>query len=1095
MKSLLLAVLLASPSPELVVTYTSPGKGFLSLAVYDEQGTLVRTLLSAQAVEAGPGSTSWDATTDLGVPVKAGRYQARGVFFAEPPRTDWRCTVGKSGNPPYPTADGRGGWGGNLGYASGICANDKTIVMSWACVEDHQITGVQEMDADGNVQRRYHTFYPWDQRSASAMDERNLYLGIYDHGKGLELAEYKLGEPKGRILAKLPVKPVKTPTGRWAHRAFSMIDGLALTPDRIFASVATTGELFAIERTSGKILKQASLKAPYGLAVRDGKLHVVSDGQVLRYTLDLAPDGVAVSKGVLVAPGALVAHPDGRLFVGDSGTRAAIDLEFEAGSKQIVAFSKDGKEIGRVGAKGGAPRSGRFVSERLGDIYALCLSPDKKALFVQDVATGFNRTSRWSLDGKLEKEWFGRKLECFSDRVNLDRPEEIVKVGGAFDDVLTAQAWTVDYVAGTWKPAWRYTMPYAQNWQNEVVVGYGHGGNPLREPDGKVLPWPIFSYGDEGGLRSWKGRHYMLSGEGVIFTYGPDQAPKPVAMAFSHRAERKGEKIQTYYDQGPNTWFTWADANADGRVQIGETDVVENPPLLADAPRLWTLQWAGDGLDLLIHIFTRTKGPAKEMTRLARLPLKELRPDGVPVYDWRQLKLLDPGLAYPSLDGGAGDKPVGHVSAIEFRSDEKSLYTIIDPGCAKPLRLPGIDGEGWWASRNWRKKIARFDKATGRCLWAVGRRAAGAAKAGQMYNPTSVAGVVDDAVFASDAMGVIWVWDTDGRYIGRLYNGPDDRKLDSNQMNIELMRANVLRNPKDGKIYAVTNDTGVQVHEVILPRRTPVAGAAVVVTEAVAAAAKPWDPEGVTPGARPSGQALRAAGPVTVNGDLDGREGWHAKGVEPLLVLLEGERLATVRVLYDASTLYLSYEVASPREPLNPGTELPISPFVSGAYVDFSIAPEWSRPQREAPAAGDVRVILARITGSPPSFFQSGYWQVRPGGQGGQTVTSPAASVRIDQIMEVPGLKQAWKLKGMHDRTKSFLYTVEAAVPLASIGITGDPAGRTIGFDASVAFANEGGDRRERAAHWAGETEAAVVDRPGSIRLLPRTWGSLTFGR
>ena len=434
---------------------------------------------------------------------------------------------------------------------------------------------------------------------------------------------------------------------------------------------------------------------------------------------------------------------------------------------------------------------------------------------------------------------------------------------------------------------------------------------------------------------------------------------------------------------------------------------------------------------------------------------------------------------------------MGQVSAIEFRSDETSLYTILDPGCAKSLRLPGIDGEGWWASRNWRKKIARFDKATGRCLWAVGRRAAGVAKPGQMYNPTSVAGVVDDAVFASDAMGVIWVWDHEGRYLGRLYNGPDDRKLDSNQMNIELMRANVLRNPKDGKIYAVTNDTGVQVHEVILPKRTPVAGAAVVVTEAVAAAAKPWDPEGVPPGARPSAQALRAAGPVTVNGDLDGREGWHAKGVEPMLVLLDGERLATVRALYDATTLYLSYDVVSPREPLNPGTELPISPFVSGAYVDFYVSPGGSK--REAPAAGDLRVILARITGSPPSFFQSGYWQVCPGGKGGQTVTSPAASVRIDQIMEVPGLTQAWKLKGMHDRTKRFQYTIELAVPLASIGLPGDPAGRTIGFDASVAFSNEGGDRRERAAHWAGETEAAVVDRPGSIRLLPRTWGSLTF--
>jgi len=66
MKSLLLALLLAQDTQNIPVTYSSPGKGFLSLALYDEQGVLVRTLLTARAVEAGPGSTSWDATTDLG---------------------------------------------------------------------------------------------------------------------------------------------------------------------------------------------------------------------------------------------------------------------------------------------------------------------------------------------------------------------------------------------------------------------------------------------------------------------------------------------------------------------------------------------------------------------------------------------------------------------------------------------------------------------------------------------------------------------------------------------------------------------------------------------------------------------------------------------------------------------------------------------------------------------------------------------------------------------------------------------------------------------------------------------------------------------
>ncbi len=77
-------------------------------------------------------------------------------------------------------------------------------------------------------------------------------------------------------------------------------------------------------------------------------------------------------------------------------------------------------------------------------------------------------------------------------------------------------------------------------------------------------------------------------------------------------------------------------------------------------------------------------------------------------------------------------------------------------------------------------------------------------------------------------------------------------------------------------------------------------------------------------------------------------------------------------------------------------------------------------------------------------------------------------------------------------RTGLLSYEVQVAVPLASLGLA-NPAGRRIGFDASIAVANAAGDRRERAGHWAGQSEGVVVDRPGSARLLPGTWGTLRF--
>ncbi len=211
-----------------------------------------------------------------------------------------------------------------------------------------------------------------------------------------------------------------------------------------------------------------------------------------------------------------------------------------------------------------------------------------------------------------------------------------------------------------------------------------------------------------------------------------------------------------------------------------------------------------------------------------------------------------------------------------------------------------------------------------------------------------------------------------------------------------------------------------------------------------------------------------------------------------MLVLLDGERVAGLRAMYDSQYLYLGYSVQAPNGPINSGSELPLSPFVSGAYVDFHLGPDWNGPREEV-REGDVRIILARITeGAGFKDFQQGFWQKRPDGANPQTITSPAAQVKFDEISPVPGLTMAYRVSDKPQKSGLVSYQVEVAVPLVSLGLA-NPAGKIVGFDASVAVANSPGDRRERAAHWAGLSEAVVVDRPGSARLLPSTWGTLKF--
>ena len=104
-----------------------------------------------------------------------------------------------------------------------------------------------------------------------------------------------------------------------------------------------------------------------------------------------------------------------------------------------------------------------------------------------------------------------------------------------------------------------------------------------------------------------------------------------------------------------------------------------------------------------------------------------------------------------------------------------------------------------------------------------------------------------------------------------------------------------------------------------------------------------------------------------------------------------------------------------------------------------------------------------------------------------QTIVSPAQQRYFDDITPIPGLTFAYQVTPTG-------YTLEAKVPFASLGI--NPARQpVVGFDASVGFSDMAGQVRARAVHWAGESEAVVVDRPGSTELKPATWGTLQFDR
>ena len=1085
----------AAPAPQSPnsLTFQAPGKGFVSLGVFSAQGELIRNLLHAKPVDAGKQTLSWDGTTNLGLPAEPGSYKVRGVWFPEAPKINYIMKVGLSGTPPYLTPDDRGAWGGNLGPARAICTNGKALLAVFQCVESPKTTGIQLMDLDGNITRRFTSFLGWDERLAATMDDKNAYIVMNHIGsKRLFIGKYDLDNPpRGKILCDIPAGDHTTPEGLWKGRWIANSEGIALNNGRLYVSVLLDDKLFVVDADSGKILNTVSLPSPHGVAAHDGKVFLVSDKTVIQLDADGKPVGAPVISG-LEAPSGLAIDAAGNFYVCDGGS-----------SQQVKVFTPAGKPLREIGMKGGRPRNGIYNPAGLLDPRSLCVTPDGK-VWVTSRAEDFQEITAWDKDGKRDKAFYNIFISSGLGRLSPDHTELLAGYRAYCGSMPGLTAYKLDYEHGTWAPSWHLDAPHSTLQQNDVFLGYrlSPEGRPAAAFDGHA---PYLSF-EDGMVTGTNGKTYLFGGDFSIWLFDPvTKQAKLASFVYTHRAHALPDgRYEGDYDQGPNNWLAWADTNGDGKMAVDEIRFTEKPGMMENVPRLYGWQLEPD-LSILMLVPEKIANapiiPGKYS--VLRLAPREVLPSGVPVYDWSDVqKVVE--LQVPDFKGGDGGfKDPFRVEMDHFSVVNNAVYAKLAPGTKTKLRLTGIDGDGWWASRNWRMTPMKFDLKTGQPAWLkLGNRAPGLSKPGEMYYPGwGLAGSVDGISYFADTMSQVWAWTDDGLFLGNLYR-EGGNNFDANSLAVELIGSFVYK--INDKTVILTGDHGVSVHEVKIPKLTPIDLGTVTLTPAAAAAAKPWDPDGPAPGARPTyiawsifdfdNKVQKQTRTITIDGKLDPAE-WD--GVAPMPLVVDGKNVGTVKVTFDKTNLYLAYEVQDPNALKNDGHELPYSPFVSGAYVDFCIGPDWSTPNRDQNMEGDVRVILAKIANG--ADFEMGYWPVKkvmsrytqhpaPAKKNNpQVIASPAQKREFDDIDPIPGLTFAYQItpKG---------YTLEAQVPFVSLGI--NPARQSVvGFDASVGFSDPAGRVRTRAVHWAGESEAVVVDRPGSTELKPATWGTLQFDR
>ncbi|MGB8353319.1 MAG: sugar-binding protein [Chthoniobacteraceae bacterium] len=1093
----LLAALCFSPAtfgaePPAPLAFQSPDKGFVSMGVYNDRGELIRNLLNASPAEAGKQTVAWDGTTNLGLPAAPGDYHVRGVWFSEPPQIKYVMKVGLSGEPPYMTDDPNSGWGACHGPAAAICTNGKNLFTIFRTAESPRETGVQLMDFGGNIVSRFSTFFPFDSRLACTMDDKNIYLaaGHSSYGtKGLVIGKYDIDNPpRGKILCEIPVPDHFGTKGYLAGHWLVDVQGLAVQNGRLYVPVLLDDKVYVIDSTSGKILDTASVASPRGVAAFRGTVYAISGTTLVRLDADGNPDkGQPVISG-LDDPSGLAVDAGGNFYISDGGA-----------SQQVKVFTPAGKPLREIGIKGGRPRDGIYNPAGMLDPHGLCVAPDGK-VWVAEIADDYQILGAWNPDGTRAKSFYNTHWASGEGRLSPDRKEMLFSArDGTSNAGLTS--YKVDMKNGTWAPYWHLNVAVEAMDQKDVLLGW----NPSTPREQAMFDHHmVYLSFEKDMVQGTNGRTYLVGGEGSIYLFDQEtKKAKLTALVFTHHVEKTAAgPYQASYDQGKPNWLAWSDVKGDGKISMDGVRYVENPPQLDGGAKVGGFQLMPD-LSIMMLIPLKPKGVTTMTWSMFRLKPEKVSESGVPVYDWKDIeKVTD--LKIPDLNGGDHDpgREVTHVGVGFMHVVGDSVYVRLEPGPKVKQRLTGIDGDSWWASRNWRITPEKFDLKTGEPAWLkLGRRTPGHANPGEMYYPGwGVAGPSHGVIFLADTLSQVWAWTDDGLYLGHLYNdNVGHSTYDPNSVFVELIGTFVY--DIDGKTYILTGDHGVSVHEVEFPTMTSIDAGTVKLTSEQVAQAKPWDPDGPAPGKRPTyvarsiydfeKNAQKATRTITIDGKLDPAE-WNDVPAMPLI--LDGKNVGTVRLTFDNENLYLAYEVQDSNGLKNDGHELPYAPFVSGAYVDFDIGPDWAMRDRDKNLEGDVRVIMARIKAT--NDYQMGFWPVKQEFKKyapllklshPQTIVSPVAQRHFDDVVPVDGLTFAYQITAGG-------YTLEAKVPFASLGI--NPTKQPIvGFDASVAFSDAGGESRTRAIHWAGESEAAVVDRPGSAELKPATWGTLQFDR
>ena len=720
------------------ITVKIPKAGKLSVNIVREDGWVIRELIGGEPHDAGEVTVYWDGRDALGYPCETGRTYTWKAYLHDGLDWEYVGTVGVSGNPPYETADRKGGWGADHGPAVAAAADETGRYFAWHMSESGR--GIVKTGFDGEVIWRKAPFVAggWCDFSCLAVENGKIWLVIERGGDNrtceLVRLDAKTGDyelfPDGR--GSIPIPAAKGGLNLPIRGVFALgCVGCAVKDGRVYVSDTVGNAVHVLDGGTGAILGKLEVKAPRGLCRYANALAVAhADGRVSKLGFDGALEPLF---GGLDLPHGIAADADGALYVSEQGSTHQV--------RKFVQDAAGWRPVYALGAKGGRSPVGPI--DKASFLYPAGLAVDKTgALLVPEMAPPKIVNLIDAATGRITRKYYGYTSYAPTVFPDCDDPRSIYYSLSGPDSFARARL-PEGVVVGEPVSVWDYEAldsPFGSmvsTMNTPYVMRAANGRKYLVADGGPGRQKPRFNGRDLG---SWPR---------VVCRVEANDVLAPVACVWN--TGREGDGL-----------LVWCDRNANGRLDESEFGNLRGAK--GETYR-WALQNGSMYLDASGDVYLVSQNDV-----VVRLRNRGWNAAGAPDWD-----VAAPEVAIDGILPGTHIHSGWRMGFLGMRRDRAgNTYASINCNCRyvdEAYTKYMHQGMGHTADMN-AVFVVKY-APDGRLVWRTGRKAVGGAKPGEILHHWCHAGLVNDEyVVSASEWACFTFYTSDGFYVDRIFDTP-----------------------------------------------------------------------------------------------------------------------------------------------------------------------------------------------------------------------------------------------------------------------------------------------------------------------------------